>query len=155
MENSIIALQGRGESGKTTSIGLMYEQLVDHSGFTVIQSNFQSAGANKEFRAVLKVDGVLVGVTSKGDTYDYVKIDLEFLIEKGCTVIICACRTSDRSRNGNPRRGSNLAIDEYTDYMIYRIRKSVSGRVDTEEKNNEKDAERLLKKCFEVLGVTE
>jgi len=51
---------------------------------------------------VLKVDGVLVGFMTKSEPASMLAEVLDSLIEFGCTVLVCATRSKDRTK----RRGS-------------------------------------------------
>jgi hypothetical protein len=151
----IIALRGKGDSGKTTTIVKLYS-LISPDDFTLVETNIERP--YPDYRAIFKHKDLLIGITSKGDTYDDVSKDLKWLIGKGCHLLICACRTKDRPNRHGRVRGSNTAIDEYEDHQIIRLNKSVSGNPENHfenEANNASDAQRLLAELLNRITTLE
>lgn len=140
MIKNIIALKGKGSCGKTTSIGYLHEELL--SKYTLIETTFSKVGS--DFISVFEINEVMVGISSKGDTYDDVMGDLKKLISKGCEFLICACRTYDRKNSQGEIRGSNTAIDSLTDFEPIRLDKTKTNIQTNRESCNKKDADRLL-----------
>jgi hypothetical protein len=94
-----IVLLGKPNSGKTSTLILVYESL--------LRDGKQVYGGRKikEVHAVIQVDGVKIGITSKGDIAESIIHPLEELGEKladlvsqNCAVIICAARNSRNSK---------------------------------------------------------
>ena len=106
--NTIIALRGKGNSGKSTTIRLLYDILLQ-DGFQLIQSNFQIEGG--DFIAVYSKMSNLIGITSSGDTYDLVYDHLQNLLNSNCNICVSACRTFDRIPPG-----TNAAIIEFKNF---------------------------------------
>lgn len=96
MQRTIIALWGIGDSGKTTTISLVYDHF-RQQGATVIHggdyTRRRQKGAREIKGAVLEIDGVLVGFASPGDRPDILLPLLEALVERGCIIIVCATHT--------------------------------------------------------------
>ncbi len=96
MQMTIFALWGIGDSGKTTTISLVYN-LFRQQGATVIYggdtTRHREKGAREIRGAVLQIDGVLVGFATPGDRPDILLPLLEALIERGCIIIVCATHT--------------------------------------------------------------
>lgn len=152
-DKTIIALKGKGGCGKTTTIGKLHLLLIE-KGFDLLETNFSVAGANRDFHSIFIVNGIRIGISSKGDSYDDVKGDLNWLIKEKCPLLICACRTFDRKNKKGEVKGSNYAIDSYAEYTSIRKRKSVSGnKHDTAstERNNEKDAKMMFEELMKVI----
>ncbi len=64
----------------------------------------------------------MIGITSSGDTFDLVHDNLEALINDGCKLCVCACRTYDRYG-----QGTNAAIDTFLpNYQKQYIDKTVA-----------------------------
>src|SRR5690349_13956648 len=102
---NIVALRGRGNSGKTNTIRRLHQLMIDN-GYRLIETTFNAEKG--DFRTVFQKKGKLVGITSSGDTYDLVHSNLSALIDAGCIFCICACRTYDRYGEG-----TNAAIDDF------------------------------------------
>jgi hypothetical protein len=96
MQRTLFALSGIGDSGKTTTISLVYNHF-RQQGARVIYGGDHARrrlkGATEIKGAVLEIDGVLVGFASPGDRPDILLRLLEALIERGCILIVCATHT--------------------------------------------------------------
>lgn len=134
--NTIIALRGRGNSGKSTTIRLLYDLLLQN-GYQIISSNFNAASG--DFIAVFSKNGKTVGVTSSGDTYNLVHDRLNELINSNCNICLCACRTYDRVPPS-----TNAAIIEFINYSNQFIKKTIDDNDTTQARTNLNDARRLL-----------
>lgn len=134
--NKIIALRGRGNSGKSTTIRLLYDLLLQN-GYQLISSNINVNGG--DFIAIFSKNGKLIGVTSSGDTYDLVHDRLQELVNANCNICVCACRTFDRVPPG-----TNAAIIEFTDYQNKFIEKTVDVNDATQRTTNGRDAQNLF-----------
>lgn len=132
---TIIALRGKGNSGKTTTIRILHDLLLTN-GYTQVRSNFRIDSG--DFIAIFKKKNKLVGVTSSGDTYDLVHDRLQEMVDEDCKICVCACRTFDRVPPG-----TNAAILEFQNYVNEFIEKTVdeSNRQST---TNSRDAKILL-----------
>jgi hypothetical protein len=129
---TIIALRGRGNSGKSQTIRLLHGLLLGN-GYQLVRSNL---GTHVDFTAVFKKKGKLIGITSAGDTFDLVRGRLQELINDGCEICVCACRTHDRDGHG-----TNAAIDTFTNYEKHYFDKTIS---DDHGQANHADAQRIL-----------
>jgi len=131
----IIALRGKGNSGKTTTIRILHDLLMTN-GYTEVQSNFRINSG--DFTTIFNKKNSLIGITSSGDTYDLVHDQLQGMVDKDCKICVCACRTSDRVPPG-----TNAAILEFHDYVNEFIEKAIveSNRQST---SNSSDAQILL-----------
>lgn len=114
VEPTIIANMGEGNVGKTESIIMVYEKLMN------VKEN------RKDICEVVEINGVKVGIASDGDTLKIVRRNLDFLTEAGCQIILTACRNRHDSvallneyRNNKNKyrlwRTSNARIYEYID----------------------------------------
>lgn len=134
--NTIIALRGRGNSGKSSTIRMLYDLLLQNR-YGLISSNFNATGG--DYLAVFSKNGKFIGVTSSGDTYDLVHDNLEVLVNSNCTICVCACRTYDRIPPG-----TNAAIIEFTNYSNLFVDKTVDGNEATQAATNRADAINLF-----------
>lgn len=148
--NRILALRGRAGSGKTTTIRLLH-RMMERNGFTLIATTYSETGG--DFRTVFERDGLRIGVSSRGDTFDDVRNDLNWLMKQRCTILVCACRTSDRPNGRGITRGSNAAIDGFTDFQATRLNKTVSANgynSEENDRNNSIDCRMLFDKLNEL-----
>lgn len=129
--NRIIALRGRGNSGKTTTIRLLPNILLAH-GYIRVPGMYQNHGG--DFLDVFENGKQRVGVTSSGDTYDLVSDRLTDLVNAGCDVCICACRTSG---------ATHTAIFEFTGYASHFENKTYATTPAQEPIVNAADADNL------------
>ena len=140
----IIALKGKGNSGKTTTIRKLYTKFIENK-FEVVETNFNIAGG--DFTAVFKINDKPIGMTSSGDTYDLVSGNLQKQVDANCEVCICACRSFDRSK-----KGTNKAISKFEDYESEFIKKSVETNVDKRDEVNSSDALKILNRINTLIN---
>lgn len=128
----IIALKGRGNSGKTTTINLLPNILLAN-GYSRVAGMYQNHGS--DFLDVFENGKQRVGVTSSGDTYDLVHDRLTDLINAKCDVCVCACRTSG---------GTHTAIYNFTGYSSHFEQKTYAATPAQEPIVNAADANKLF-----------
>lgn len=146
--NIIIGLRGKGGAGKTTTIGKLFE-LLEKSGYEIESSSFVAIGT--DFKAILSRNDIKIGISSWGDSYDLVFNALKELMDAGCTICICACRTYDRI---NP--GTNAAITQFTDYKHQFIQKTVANGTTSIDDASSMDADILfaeIEKLFKIQNI--
>lgn len=137
----IIALKGVGNSGKTTTIRILYNMMMGN-GFQIVHDDFLE---RKDFSAVFQKNGKKIGITSSGDTYDLVHKKLAKLVAEPCSICVCACRTFDRVPPG-----TNAAIAEFTEYSAIIIEKTVDNGP-TQNDSNGTDAGILIARINALL----
>jgi len=134
-----IALQGRGHIGKSTTLRRLYTDFLLKNGYKLIK--YEDHG-DVDFLAILEKDGELIGITSAGDNYDLLQKRVTILVEAGCTIIVCACRT---------REGSVYAIEEFVEFQHEFVQKTIASSEEGYENANEKDAKTLFKEVEKAL----
>ena len=139
----IIALRGKGGSGKTTTIRLLHTLLLQNN-FILISTTFNPLKG--DFISIFSKNEKKIGIASSGDTYDLVHDRLQQLINANCTICICACRTFDLKKPG-----TNSAILEFTNYRNEFIEKTVDQTLSTIERTNSNDAQILLARIQSLL----
>lgn len=145
--NTIIALRGVGNSGKSTTIRILRSLLLSAGYITKTSTD---EGENKgDFTAVLSINGKEVGLTSTGDTYDMVHRHLQDLVNHKCRVCVCACRSFDRKPPG-----TNAAIREFSEYEHIFVEKSIDNNHTTQLQTNSNDAAALLARITKLLEVS-
>jgi hypothetical protein len=126
---NILALRGVGNSGKTTTIKLLHGLFLNNS-YQVVSITFNPQDG--DFRTIFIKNGKLIGITSSGDTFDLVNGNLEALINGGCILCVCACRTYDQYG-----QGTNAAIDTFLpNYQKQYIDKTVAVTSAQEQQSN-------------------
>jgi len=135
----IISLQGKADSGKTTTIKML-ETIMLQNNYTAIPGKREGRG--KDFLDIfLDSNRKKVGVTSSGDTYDLVTDKLQTLVSEKCDVCICACRTFDRKPPGTV-----AATKQFPKYTNEYVKKTVSPTKAQQPIDNSKDANILFSK---------
>lgn len=86
----IIAVKGKAEVGKTTSIKKFYEWVIDNYAYKIISPNTWSG---IDFKTIIEVAGFKIGICSAGDEGSTVKKYMSEFEQAECDIIICACRT--------------------------------------------------------------
>lgn len=89
MTKKIFAVRGLSNSGKSTTIRLVYDSLVA----TYKISEQQGTILRKDIYIILSINGVTIGLASKGDPSTELGKRLSALKNAGCQIIICATRT--------------------------------------------------------------
>ncbi len=133
----IIALKGKGSSGKTTTIKLL-PSILTQNGYSQVTGKHQLHGA--DFLDIFEKCGFRVGITSSGDTFDLVKNRLNDLVRENCDVCICACRTADRKPPG-----TIAATKSFSNYTTQYLDKTYDQGVIQQGKANTSDANKLFK----------
>jgi len=128
----IIALKGRGYSGKTTTINLL-PNILRANGYISVAGMHQNYG--RDFLDVFENGTQIVGVTSSGDSFDLVHDRLTDLVNAGCDVCVCACRTSG---------GTHTAISDFTGYVSHFEQKTYALNPAQEPIVNANDANQLF-----------
>ena len=88
MEKKIIALRGKANVGKTSTLKKAYEILKNNY---TIENVFKRIDA--EIKVIVIIKGVKIGIESQGDPGYRLKESLKEFAEKECVIIICATRT--------------------------------------------------------------
>jgi hypothetical protein len=146
MRRTIFALFGIGDSGKTTTISLVYNHF-RQQGAKVIYggdtTRHRQKGAREIRGAVLEIDDILVGFATPGDRPDILLRLLEALIERGCIIIVCATHT---------RGGTVEVVREFErqGFKVERIEKACP-QMDHDD-GNQKKAKEITEK---VRGAVE
>ena len=137
---AIIALQGRHDSGKTTTLKKLHDALIK-LGYTLIWSTKKPRG---DFMAIFEKNGIFIGITSAGDDYEKVKNKLEELIKQKCSVCICACRSYGYTVEV-------LEEFEQQGFSVHFQQKTVSETVTKQKSANSEDVQGLVECLVRVL----
>jgi hypothetical protein len=91
MQRKILALSGRGSTGKSITIRLAYDLLCEEPGVTV--EWHEPIGRLLDFIAVVRVGKHKVGFANRGDLEVWLEEYLARLKAESCIVIVCATRS--------------------------------------------------------------
>lgn len=131
----IIALRGKGNSGKTTTIRLL-PRIFHTNEFSTIMSMPHGI----DFSEIFEKGNLRVGITSAGDSFDLVIDRLQELMVYDCQVYICACRSFDRGVHG-----TNGAINSFSPpFAVDFVEKTVRAIPSEQASANGGDAEKLF-----------
>lgn len=92
MRKLVIANRGIGQIGKSASILAVYH-LLKETGYKTILEEWQYEYENGDIKAIFDINGVKVGIESQGDPGCEMETTMEEFVEKGCEIIVAACRT--------------------------------------------------------------
>lgn len=113
MIERIIALRGRGEIGKSTTIILLADELINRSWRR--ESRVLHGNGIDITDVYTNEKGVRLGVASAGDNFREVDGSLRLLFTANCSVVICACRT---------RGATHTAMRQFTNNVRF-VNKSI------------------------------
>ncbi len=94
MEPKIIVVRGVKNTGKTEMIKKVYELLLDEYPDAKKE---ESPRLRVEVKAVITIDGIKIGIESRGDVGEQVADSLKCFVKKGCDLIICATRSRGKT----------------------------------------------------------
>ncbi|HZW87087.1 MAG TPA: hypothetical protein VFF41_06475 [Gallionella sp.] len=95
--SDIYTLQGRGDSGKSDTIKIIFAELVRKYPSASVQ---RLSSGTRDIKAILtNVKGHKVGIESQGDPGSRLQQSLQDFANANCTIIICATRTSGMTVN--------------------------------------------------------
>ena len=120
VESTIIANMGEGNVGKTESIIMVYEKLMN------VKED------RKDICEVVTINGVKIGIASDGDSIKIIEANLDRLAKAGCRIILTACRSN---------HDSVVLLNEYRDNIYnkneykYRIWRTSNARIYEEDTN--------------------
>lgn len=99
----IILIRGERNSGKTTTTGLVYSELLKISE---IEHKFNNKDVNKnslsynnktgdliDFNSIIKIKGKFIGIVSAGDVAEDLKAQLNIFVKINIDIIICCARS--------------------------------------------------------------
>ncbi len=95
MNNTIFALAGRANSGKTKTIKIVLSLFKEK--FTYAQVVISSKTI--DIQAIITIGDIKIGIESQGDPDSRLEESLCLFVENGCDIIVCATRTSGMTKN--------------------------------------------------------
>ncbi|MDI5950274.1 hypothetical protein [Flavobacterium yafengii] len=130
----IIVLEGFSNTGKTTTIGILYNLLLSNGG---ISTNKQALGRdpNDFSDIVINYKNLKIGIFSMGDNSTAISQGIVNFNNQNCDVFICSLST------GTPKVRANNRINRFQNI---RIPKTIASQNITENQANNNDANRLF-----------
>ena len=154
----LIFLSGGASCGKTTALKILIAMLLDlkspHTVSVIYPQNsarvyaLLSAWQNNsklpdgEFSVVLKIDGIVVGIRTMGDTIGSVWDSVVFFEKHVCDIGVLACHEEHLQRSGN------CLTSGWTYEKIKKQKAAASYQADKENKEFAKD---LFEKVMDAL----
>ena len=143
MQPTIIALRGRPNSGKSTTLKLVFEQLQSEGDLV-----WQDTHRYVETVAVVKVGDVKVGIVSIGDVADLLNKLLQDVMKRGCLVIVCACR---RNNSGSDSKTVQVVKRCEPGYSIVWIDKEQTATESDQREANKRSCNEVLRAVKKVI----
>ena len=94
--SDIIALKGKGNSGKTQTINAVYKNLHRKYPNAIITNLYPNT---IDIKIIMDINGTKVGIESQGDPGSRLKQSLSDFSDANCDIIICATRTRGMTVN--------------------------------------------------------
>ncbi len=134
MKKQAIALYGKANSGKSTTLRKLYDLLMAYPKAHI--EIIRPVGV--DFTVIIEVDGILIGIESQGDPCSRLDDSINLFKERGCVIVVCCTRT----------RGSTVVIVEalQPEFTITWYHK-IAGQDD------DKMAQTILKQIKVALGA--
>lgn len=96
MKNLIIAVAGVYDCGKTTTLRMVRDKLINDLGGKIAPGGFNGGG---DIKLVIDIKGFKIGIETQGDPGGRLKASLEKFASIHCEIIICACRSYGQTRD--------------------------------------------------------
>ncbi len=102
IELKIIALQGKSNCGKTTTLKMLIKKILINDEFKLDSNYTESKVFSKcnsntgDFKCVFICDGIKIGITTRGDTKEALEKDFKKYFND-CQIVICAVHTHGKT----------------------------------------------------------
>ncbi len=154
----LIIIRGGQNGGKTTTIGLVYQELLKHSELEHIFNDnivtqdslrYNDNGETIDFTAILTINSKKIGLVSAGDVASHTKVRITIFIEMKIDIVICCARSVNR--DGSTYRmiledfsqTNNIALEIFTGYDENKLLKNEIKKTTVEN---------IVKKALEIIG---
>lgn len=85
----IIALIGPSSCGKTSTLNLVYDKIIDKS--TIVEPKKKLGGDNRDFSIIITYEGFRIAIFTMGDYSFEILKAVEWARKKKCDFLIIAC----------------------------------------------------------------
>ncbi len=138
--NTIIAIRGVGNTGKTETIKNVYGLLVSKYPKATIEHKKQGV----DIRAIITINNVKIGIESQGDPPNSRLFkSIPFFVEEKCNIILCATRSSGKTVQ---------LIEKQEDYEIIWHEKSFIEGTMKQQESNIKMANTIMEKIVNLIN---
>lgn len=149
MKKILITLSGSGSVGKTRTLKLVKDKIVED--YNVSESNIEHLyPKGKDIRVILKSVGDLkkkIGINTAGDDNYYAKKSIELFEKYDCDIVICATRASIKTNEGSISTIQKYCLNNQDSITLIPLFKMYqSGSSEEENNDNEND-----KKMVEII----
>lgn len=86
----IVGLYGRGDCGKSETLGIYLRSMVHGIDLSKAEGIF---GGNKDLRESINSNGAIVDICPSGDTEKIVKDNIDFIKQNPCDIVFTATRS--------------------------------------------------------------
>jgi hypothetical protein len=139
MKDTIFAVRGKANIGKTPTIKYIYEFLKEKYPNAVINEIILST----DIKIIIIIENILVGIESEGDPNGRLEKSLADFVKNNYNIIICGART---------RGMTNDWIKKYSNkFDIKWIKKAISENKINEDKDNRNQAMEIVEKIELLL----
>jgi len=137
--NKIIALEGKGNSGKTATIRCVFELLKQRAS-----SEPEVLKNDGDIKAILIINSTKIGIESQGDPKSRLEESLKDFADAKCQIIVCATRT----------RGMTVDwVNALPGYSVEWVKQSYFGDKPDQDKNNEAKAQEIAAKVLKAVNA--
>lgn len=128
MKKTIIAVWGNANTGKSTTIKMIYRMFFEmYSNVTILN---EGPISTVDITKIFSVEGHKIGIESQGDPNSNIFNSLKLFNKEKCELIICATRTK-----GNTVKEVMIYESDYG-YDVVWLSNLFSGQKDTKDLNN-------------------
>ncbi len=137
--NTIIAIRGVGNTGKTKTIKYVYDLVKSKYPEAKIESEI----CRLDIRVIFTVNGVKIGIESQGDPSSRLFESIPLFVKSQCNIILCATRTKGKTVQ---------LIKEQECYEIIWHEKSFIEGAMKQQESNIKMANTIMKKIVNLIN---
>lgn len=135
----LIALKGRANSGKSSTIKTAYGLLKERNPETLNEVFIDGV----DIKVIMTIDGIKVGIESQGDPDSRLGESLKDFSIADCKVIVCATRTRGMTVNWVNQQS------DYTPEWLWQY----SAEDGKHEQNNQSQAQKIADRVGEIINA--
>ncbi len=94
----IIALRGKENTGKTSSIKLFYKKLLKNEAKELLYVDEYGGVKYEDFYAIVSFKGKTIGITSYGDNGNVLAEPFKEFYNHKCDIVVTACRVRETDK---------------------------------------------------------
>jgi hypothetical protein len=137
--NTIIAIRGVGNTGKTETIKTFYRLLKSKYPTSKIENEVDRL----DIRVIITINGVKIGIESQGDPSSRLFESIPLFVRNQCSIIVCATRSKGKTVQ---------LIKEQENYEIIWHKRSLIEDVAKQQESNTKMVNTIMEKIVDVIN---